>query len=170
MTSISTNQSIKEKIKTFQNQFTLLLDEYYQSYILYHTNPDIPEYEKRFQQDKGALHTLNKQLFVLTNEMEQKNEKINKQMKQMNHLLQKEKKIYQTLSSQYEQLNGSGNSSQIMIENATENYKKQYISNLDLKIGLHVLIATIFGILYHSSTSPSSSTFTFTSTSLQQRI
>ena len=128
-----------EKISIYQEQFNSALDDYTKSYISTQLFPSVQEYSNTFANDKGILTALNKDLFVLKNNIELKTNEINNSINVLNEKIKREKSLNKTLTYRYQQINGSGEGASLMIDNATELYKKQYISNWDMILGIVIV-------------------------------
>lgn len=140
-----------EKIQTYKSQLYSVLDDFKKSYVTYKSNPDISEYKANFSNQEAAVNSVNKDLFILTNDIENNINIINSKIVDLNAKIEEQRKLHESLLFHYQQSEGFGEGSKIMIDNTKELYKKQYISNFDLLFGLHILMIAMYFIFLKKS-------------------
>jgi hypothetical protein len=147
-------------LKTYSEKIIPILDDYKKAYIFYNTVPDNQEYASNFAITSGNVTSLNKDLFVKTNDIQKSVDDINKQLELLNTEIQKEKEKNGELKYMLQDLEGKGFGSKVMNSNSKELYKKQYISNWDMIIGIGIvggLLITLFRKPSGNSVTPHSS-------------
>ena len=135
------------ELKTYSEQINPTLDEYKKAYIYYNTSPQNPEYASFFSITNGNITTLNKEVFVTTNNIQSLIEKIKKSSTILEKNINTEKSSNRELVLQLQQVEGSGNGTAIMNGNSVELYKEQYISNWNIVVGIFILtgvLVTVF--------------------------
>jgi hypothetical protein len=134
-------------LKTYNEQVGPILDEYKKGYVYYNTNPDNNEYSRIFSVASGNVTTLNKDLFVTTNDIQKNIDDLNAQLTILDEKISQEKKTNAHLITTLQNLEGKNNGSQVMSGNSQELYKQQYISNWDMVVGILIIsgaLVTIF--------------------------
>ena len=135
------------ELKTYSEKINPTLDEYKKAYIYYNTSPQNPEYASFFSITNGNITTLNKEVFVTTNNIQSLIEKIKKSSTILEKNINTEKSSNRELVLQLQQVEGSGNGTAIMNGNSVELYKEQYISNWNIVVGIFILtgvLVTVF--------------------------
>lgn len=135
-----------EKIQTFKNQFGSILDEYKDAYVNYKVHPDIPEYKARFDAFDTLLNNVNKEVFIVTNEIDAKTNQLNAQIVKLNENIERERSLNGKLLFYKQQASGLGDGSSVMIDNTTELYKSQYISNINIFLGILLLAVGLYKV------------------------
>jgi hypothetical protein len=105
---MNTAQKNYEKLNTYSELFPSVLDEYKRSYINYNKNPDYNEYSQIYSKNKGALHTLNSNVFVLTNDIQKNMDNLNKQIAILDIRINQEKSINANLKKTWSSVKGVG--------------------------------------------------------------
>uniref|UniRef100_A0A6C0HWL4 Uncharacterized protein n=1 Tax=viral metagenome TaxID=1070528 RepID=A0A6C0HWL4_9ZZZZ len=105
---MNTAQKNYEKLNTYSELFPSVLDEYKRSYINYNKNPDYNEYSQIYSKNKGALHTLNSNVFVLTNDIQKNMDNLNKQIAILDIRISQEKSINANLKKTWSSVKGVG--------------------------------------------------------------
>ena len=95
-------------MNTYSELFPSVLDEYKRSYINYNKNPDYNEYSQIYSKNKGALHTLNSNVFVLTNDIQKNMDNLNKQIAILDIRINQEKSINANLKKTWSSVKGVG--------------------------------------------------------------
>jgi len=134
---ITTNYT--DKLNTYKTQFDSIIDDYKKYYILTNKNPEYQEYSKFFSMINNNLTTINKDLFIISNDIQRNTDILNNQINILDEKMISEKDIYKKLSFALKQKNGRNNSSFVMIDESIDLYKRQYISNWNIIIGILLL-------------------------------
>jgi len=133
-------------LKTYSEQIIPVLDDYKKSYISYNIDPQNQEYATIFSVNSGNITSLNKDLFVTTNNIQRGIDELNKKNNILNKNIIIEKKNNNDLIFKLQQIEGVGDGSLIMIDNSKELYKEQYIYNWNMVIGILILIGILMTI------------------------
>jgi hypothetical protein len=133
-------------LKTYSEKINPTLDEYKKAYIYYNTSPQNPEYASFFSISNGNVTTLNKELFVTTNNIQVLIDKIKKSSAILEKNIGSEKVVNSELLLRLQQVEGSGNGTAIMNMNTVELYKEQYISNWSMVIGIFILTGVLITV------------------------
>lgn len=133
-------------LKTYSEKIDPLLDEYKKGYIYYNTNPDNEEYSRIFSIASGNITSINKDVFVTTNNIQKGIDDLNVKLNDLNNKIRLEKPTSISLAKNFLHHEGKGNGSQVLISNSKELYKQQYISNWDMVIGIFIISGTIITI------------------------
>jgi len=141
---MSSAQQYYNKLNEISGKFPGVLDEFKRNYVIYNQHPDYQEYANIFASIKGNLSSINKDLFVLTNDVQQDISKLNENNENLVMELDQLEKENDFLKKTLANASGTGNGSEIMNENAKEQYKAKYIRNLAMIFGnLLIIIAMI---------------------------
>jgi hypothetical protein len=141
---MSVSQQYFNKLNTFSEKYPGILDEFKRNYVVYNQHPDIQEYSNVFSSTKSALSGLNKDLFILTNDVQQDIDQLNSQNEQLTIELDDLKKINEMLKRRLAKASGTNNGADIMNDNAKEQYKYQYLNNITMIIGNLLLVGTMY--------------------------
>jgi len=80
----NTTKQLNEKLKP-------ILEQFRNAYVNYHMNPGINEYERIFQSANANMQSLNSQLFSIDNNLEKNIQLLDKNLNQVNTMIQKAK-------------------------------------------------------------------------------
>ena len=138
-----TSKEFYNKIKTYSEQFPSILDDFKQNYFAYTKYPENNEYQQIYASTKGSLVSINKDIFLLTNQVELSTEDLNKEISNLDKKLSKLKLINDKFKKKLMQSTGKNNSSEELIDNTKELYKYQYISNVTLLLGNFLIIISM---------------------------
>ena len=133
-------------LKMYSEQIMPALDDYKKSYIYYNTNPDNEEYANIFSKNSGTITTLNKDVFVMTTNIEKNIDTLNKKTSVLDKKIKLEKKTNSDLVFKLEQLQGTNNGSKEMNSDSKELYKEQYISNWNMVIGIFLITGALITV------------------------
>ena len=143
---MSGSQQYYNKLNEISAKFPGVLDEFKRNYVIYNQHPDYQEYANIFASTKGNLSSISKDLFVLTNDVQQDINKLNENnenlVMELDQLKQENEMLKKTLANS----SGTSNGSEIMNDNAKEQYKGKYIRNLSMILGnlLIIIIMVLF--------------------------
>jgi hypothetical protein len=133
-----------EKINNIKTSFFSILDDFKKYYVFYNKNPEVNEYENFYSNSKGQLQQLNSDIFLVTNDIQQKIQELNSTMKTTSTKLESEKKLNEELLKLISNIQTTQDGSEIMIDDAKEQYNIQYYKNWELVIGIIVLTRLTF--------------------------
>jgi len=123
-----------EKIKSLQKGFFSALDDFQKYYVFYNKNPEVDEYQNFFANSKGQLQSYNSEIFLVTNQIQQKIKVLNYEMNIIGKKLKVEKKVNTELLKLINQIQTTEGGSAIMIDDAKDEYNIQYYKNWELLI------------------------------------
>jgi hypothetical protein len=136
-----------EKINSIKTQFFSALDDFKQYYVYYHKNPEVDEFQNYFDNSKGQLQTMSKDLFLTTNSIDRHIEILDDEMTDIAVTLEEEKKTNKELTTLFNNLQNTKDGSTILIEDSKQEYNKQYYANWEMILGIFVvsgILATQF--------------------------
>ena len=73
---IGQSKSFNEKITNINSQFFSALDDFKKYYVYFNKNPEVNEFQNFYENSKGQLQTISKNLFVVTNAIDSSIEKL----------------------------------------------------------------------------------------------
>jgi len=144
---MSLSQQYYNKLNTISEKYPGILDEFKSNYIIYNQHPNIQEYSNVFSSIKSALSGLNKDLFILTNDVEQDISQLNAQNEQLTIELDDLKKMNEQLKKRLAKSSSTNNGADEMNDDAKEQYKYQYIQNVTLFVGNLLLIGAMYKLV-----------------------
>lgn len=131
------------KLVVMKERFISILDEFKKYYIFSAKNPEVDEYHQHYLNSKSHLQKINKEVFTTTNDIEHNIAKLNKIVMRLNAKLGSEKELDGELVTLINKLRNTQNGSETMLDDSVEIYNKQYYYNLELFIGILLLIAML---------------------------
>jgi uncharacterized phage infection (PIP) family protein YhgE len=134
-------QEYQDALNTTVEQFLSVLDDFKKYYIFTNKNPEVDEYQNYYLENKSQLQNLNKDVFLIRNDIETKIAQLNYIITRLNSKLSSEKELKGELSKIVSNLKQDGNGSNIMLDETSFIYNNQYLLNIELLFG-------IFGTLY----------------------
>lgn len=144
--STTPSSTYTDKIKIFSQQFPQVLDDFKKAYIQLNMNPSDAESQSIYNKYKSALDTLNNDLTISFNEIENKNNNMIKIIQTLNTRVNKEKELNGDLIFLTSQAQGGDNGSSMLIENTKDLYKMQRISNINMIIGIGFVGTMLFRV------------------------
>jgi hypothetical protein len=129
-----------EKIKGIENSFFSALDDFKKYYVFHNKNPEVDEYQNFFNTSITQLQGLNSDIFLITNNIRKKIQDLNTKMKAVSNNLNNEKDLNFELLSLINNIQTTEDGSSTMIDDAKEEYNRQYYKNWELFIGIIVFI------------------------------
>ena len=128
-----------EKINNMKRSFFSALDDFKKYYVYYNKNPEVNEFQNFYSSSKGQLQGLNSDMFLVTNSIQKKIQDLDNEMKTTSMKLDSEKKLNEELLTLMKKLETTQDGSKIMIDDAKEEYNRQYYKNWELFIGIGIL-------------------------------
>jgi hypothetical protein len=128
-----------EKINNMKRSFFSALDDFKKYYVYYNKNPEVNEFQNFYSSSKGQLQGLNSDMFLVTNSIQKKIQDLDNEMKTTSMKLDSEKKLNEELTKLMKKLETTQDGSKIMIDDAKEEYNRQYYKNWELFIGIGIL-------------------------------
>lgn len=143
-------EKFNEKIKTIKSSFFAALDDFTKYYVYYHKNPEVDEFQNFFANSKGQLQKLNSDMFLVTNNIQQKIKNLDVEMQQVSHTLKDEKELNGELLTLINRVQTTQDGSAVMIDDAKDEYNIQYYKNWELFLGIVILLSISVKLLNRS--------------------
>lgn len=140
-------EKFNEKIDNIKNSFFSVLDDFEKYYVYYNKNPEVNEFQNFYSNSKGQLQQLSSEMFLVTNNIQQKIQDLDSDMNVSSTKLESEKELNGELSKLVNNIQTTQSGSEIMIDDAKEEYNIQYYKNIELIIGTLFIIKLI--MKYH---------------------
>ena len=140
---IGQSKSFNEKITNINSQFFSALDDFKKYYVYFNKNPEVNEFQNFYENSKGQLQTISKNLFVVTNDIDSSIVKLDDKMSSISVKLEDEKNLNKEMIDILTTQNGS----EILIDDSKTKYNEQYYKNIQIIVGIFIvsgLLATIF--------------------------
>jgi tetrahydromethanopterin S-methyltransferase subunit B len=139
-------QQIIDKLNTYTEKFYSALDDYSNSYINYKLYPGYIENENIYANNKAILESLQADVFIKTNDVQQNINTLNSLIADLNAKLSPEKTKNTNLKAQLSQLTSSSSGADLLIGETSEMYKIQWLSNITMFIGIFLVLITLFKV------------------------
>jgi hypothetical protein len=136
-----------EKIKTIKGSFFSALDDFKKYYVFFHKNPEVDEFQNYFANSKGQLQQLNSDMFLVTNNIQQKIKDLDVEMRVVSHKLKNEKELNEELLSLINRIQTTQDGSATMIDDAKDEYNIQYYKNWELFMGIVIFLGISIKLL-----------------------
>lgn len=137
---------ILDKLNAYTSKFYSALDDFSDSYINYKLYPGYSENQNIYANNKAILESLQADVFVATNDVQRNIDTLNGLITDLNAKINIEKTKNTTLKFQLSQLMSSSNGADLLIGEASELYKMQWLSNVTLFIGIFLVLITLFKV------------------------
>lgn len=134
----------KIKINALGTAFSSAIDNFHNTYIVHHTNPESTEYTQIYSRDMGQISEINTALFTLQNSVQTSIDSLNKQISLIDIKLKKEKELNTSLHRKLGDKRGKSLGSEELITETQEMYNYQLIKNITLFIGDVILLYLIY--------------------------
>jgi hypothetical protein len=133
----------QEKIDSIQSQFTSVLKDFQTSFVYFHKNPEVDEFQQQYDTSKGQLQMLSDQLLQTTAQIHSSIRQLEGKMENVALQLEMEKAKYVKLTSSAEGLENTQNGSEILIDDYKSKYNQQYYRNVRLYFGILLLFMAL---------------------------
>jgi phosphotransferase system IIB component len=138
------SEKFNEQINNIKRSFFSVLDDFKKYYVYYNKNPEVEEFQNFYANSTSQLQSLNSDMFLLTNNIQKNIQDLSSKMTIISMKLDDEKKLNEQLTKLMNNIQTTQNGSVIMIDDAKEEYNIQYYKNLQLFIGILILIKLSF--------------------------
>lgn len=132
-------KQFNEKIVTIKSQFFSALDDFKKYYVYFNKNPEVNEFQNYYANSKGQLQTMNRNMFLMTNNIEKNIEILNKKVLLLSIKLNNEKKLNKNMTDLINNLENTQNGSEILIDDSKTKYNIQYYKNIEIFIGILII-------------------------------
>ena len=136
-------QQYNEKLTTLSETFFSVLDDFKKYYVYTNKNPEVNEYQNYFLNNKSQLQNINKEVILLSNDIRKDMELLNNAITRINIQLNDEKELNGELLKLINNLKNSNNGSNLLLDETTAIYNKQYLYNTELFITCIILLILI---------------------------
>jgi len=133
-----------EKLNNLSQTFYAILDDFKKYYVFYHIHPEVDEYQQYFLNNKSHLQEINKEVFLITNDIQKYLEKIDLVVSRINLQLGDEKFLNKELLQLMEKIGNSENGAEVLLSDSTSLYNNQYRKNTEIFIGILFLLYFIY--------------------------
>lgn len=130
---------LRRKLNTLDETLPPILDDFKKYYVFFNKNPEYPEYQSLFENIKGNLNTTNSELFLLSNQVESSSDEINKQLFDLNILIQREKEKNRELKRQLGIVDEKKNAANELISDYKNIYESAYLQNWSLFFSILII-------------------------------
>lgn len=137
---------IIEKLNIYKEKYFSMLDDFSNSYINYKLYPGYSEHENIYSNNKGNLESIQANVFMTTNDIQQSIDTLNNYIAELNNKLSKEKSDNSDLQKQLSDIDTSSDGSSLLIGESSDLYKYQRITNIGMAIGIFSILVLLFKI------------------------
>jgi len=138
----------KIQLDALKESYSSALENFHNTFIIHHTNPDSVEYSQIYSQEEGQIRAILGSLFSLQNSIETSIESWNKQIAILDEKLKVEKDANENLHTRVRDKKGTSRGSIGMIIESQESYDYQRLKNITLFIGDIILLYFIYSIAF----------------------
>jgi predicted RNase H-like nuclease (RuvC/YqgF family) len=128
-----------EQIDTIKSQFFSALDDFKKYYVYYNKNPEVNEFENYYTNSKNQLQNMNRDLFLLTNNIDKQIEILDEQISSISIELNEEKELNKELMKLVNELKNTQSGSEVLIDDSKRQYNEQYWKNWEIFIGIIII-------------------------------
>lgn len=140
------SKEYQDKINVFVEQFSSVLDDFKKYYVFTNKNPEVDEYQNFYLENKSHLENLNKEVFLVRNDIETDIKQLNNSMIRLNTNLSSEKELKDELTRLVDNLKDDETGSIVMLLDSTNIYKQKYLLNVELAFGIIMVGYLLFRI------------------------
>lgn len=126
----------KNTIEQLNNQLDPILEQFKNDYVNFHMNPENNEYEQIFQTSNYNIQNLNTTFFSINNAIREKNQNLDKNMMQINEMIQQAKNENNYLNKKYDRSGSKQKNSIGMVNEYNQIYNRDYSYNVHLFLGI----------------------------------
>ena len=130
---------LKGKLRTLNEKLPPILDDFKKYYVFFNKNPEYPEYQNIFENNKSNLTGVNSELFLLSNNVDSSTDKINKQLFELNVLIKREKEKNHKLKKKLGIIEHKNNASTELISDYKKIYESVYLRNWSLFLSILII-------------------------------
>lgn len=134
----------KTQLNTLDETFSTAIENFYNTYIIHHTNPNSTEYTQIYSQEKGQITSLNSSLFSLKNTVQTSITSLQDQNSKLSEKLEREKISNNILNQKLAEKRGKELGALHLIVESKQSYNYQYIKNVTLFIGDVILMYLLY--------------------------
>jgi len=140
--NINLPNTFLDKLNILKEQLPSILDDFKKYYVFYNKNPEVSEYQQMFENIKSNLNSINSQLFMIKNNVQSETDKINKNMVNLNKLIQNDKEINTDIKKKLRNIYNKNYSTYELISDYNKMYDIEYLRNWALLLSI-ILVCII---------------------------
>lgn len=140
---IGQSKQFNEKINTIKSQFFSALDDFKKYYVFFNKNPEVNEFQNYYATSKGQLQTMSRELYLTTNNINKNIEELDIKVSTISIKLEEEEELYKKLTELLANLDNTRNGSEILIDDSKKIYNLQYYKNVELFIGIIIIVGLL---------------------------
>ena len=129
-------KSFNDKLDEIDKRFYLLLPDFKKYYIQHHLDKDSSDLESAFLREKNMLNDNKSQTFLLKNEVQSSLEKERKEIKELEDILDSERKKYKTNYEKEQALQGLDDAAVQMLDDKNVAYHKRLTTIFNVVVGI----------------------------------
>jgi predicted RNase H-like nuclease (RuvC/YqgF family) len=139
-------ETFLEKINEYNDKFFSSLDDLSNSYINYKMYPEYNEYQQIYATSKGNVESIQADIFVATNNIQNNIDSLNKLITDLNKKISTEKNKNNTLKSELANISSNSNGSVLLTIESNSLYMNQYILNATMGTGIIIVLFALFKV------------------------
>jgi hypothetical protein len=141
-----------ELIAKFKEQHQGLIDNFKDAFVLFHKDTTYNEYQQGYMTSKQNLDDQNAEMYSTVNELQNNIVSLHKDIGVKNSQIGVSAVENSDTAVALTNLDGTNNSSQVLIDNSKELYKDQYINNITKIFGIFIIIYLFFKVFSNPQT------------------
>jgi len=143
---MTTPTDFSNNIHTYSTQFPGILDNFIQAFKNHLKSPTDTSTSSIYGTSETNLHNIISDLFVTTNNIQQKINSNNIILSTLDKRINVEIDKQTILKEKLRQIEGNNNGAAEMIDNTLETYKSQYTSNILIIVGIFLTLWLLFTV------------------------
>lgn len=136
--------SYENKVEELDKQENEALETYKKYYVYSNLTPEDPNYQDILTAAQGTIDQVHADIFVLSNNIQIDLDKTNEDVRKLSNELDDLRSKNKDLEKRYNYLTNKDDASFIMLDDAFEIYKYQYITNWAMFIGILTLLYAFY--------------------------
>lgn len=141
------NDNFEEDIKNKKEEFFFYLDDFTDMYVKHKMMPNDDAVTSQYNGLVFKIDNVISSMGTLTNEINTSNCKFREKIEELDEKIKNEETINKDLIKEYRTNTNTAEGSKTLISNMKENYKRQYITNICVFLGICLEIYAIKYIL-----------------------
>ena len=125
----------KTQLNTLNSSFSSAIENFYNTYIIHHTNPSSAEYSQIYAQEQGQISSLNSSLFSLKTDIQSSITSLQQENSGLNANLERERSLNDILKQKLGEKRGKELGALHLIVESKQSYNYQYVKNSTLLLG-----------------------------------
>jgi hypothetical protein len=134
--------SYNEKMTALTNQFNFLIADFIKYYVFTNKNPSVNEYRNLYNNNKERIQYLFNDLASVKSNVELEVSRMNAKVQLITTEINNSSQIYDNLFTEKIQSSNTHHGSKSLINDSKLLYNRQFYSNIEIFIGLFILIFT----------------------------